>query len=53
MENYPVKILKTEYVTHDVKRFRVEKPADYIYIPGQATEVTIPSLEDKVGKGPP
>jgi len=52
MENYPVKILKTEYVTHDVKRFRVEKPAGYIYIPGQATEVTIPSLEDKVGKGP-
>jgi ferredoxin-NADP reductase len=51
MESHSVKILKTEYVTHDVKRFRVEKPTGYKYIPGQATEVTIPEMEEKVGKG--
>jgi len=52
MENHQVKILKTEYVTHDVKRFRVEKPEGYKYIPGQATEVTIKGMEEKIGKGP-
>jgi ferredoxin-NADP reductase len=52
MESHSVKILKTEYVTHDVKRFRVEKPEGYKYIPGQATEVTIEGMEEKVGKGP-
>ena len=52
MISYTVKILKTEYVTHDVKRFRVEKPAEYKYLPGQATEVTIKGMEEKVGKGP-
>ena len=49
MESHEVKILKTEYVTHDVKRFRVEKPRGYKYIPGQATEVAI---KGKEGKGP-
>jgi ferredoxin-NADP reductase len=52
MESYTVKILETEFVTHDVKRFRVEKPEGYEFKPGQATEVTIKGLEDKVGKGP-
>lgn len=52
MISYNVKILKTEFVTHDVKRFRVEKPAGYKYQPGQATEVTIKGMEEKVGKGP-
>lgn len=36
-----VKILSTQQVTHDVKRFRLEKPAGYTFIPGQATEVSI------------
>lgn len=36
-----VKILMTEFVTHDVKRFITEKPRDYSFIPGQATEVSI------------
>lgn len=27
----------TEFVTHDVKRFILEKPKDYKFIPGQAT----------------
>jgi ferredoxin-NADP reductase len=38
---YLVKILMTEFVTHDVKRFVLEKPDDYKYTPGQATEVSI------------
>lgn|SRR5574337_337635 len=42
---YIVKITQIENVTHDVKRFRCEKPQDYNFIPGQATEVSI----NKVG----
>lgn len=41
MEEHIVKILKAEYLTHNVKRFAVEKPAGYTFIPGQATEVSI------------
>lgn len=36
-----VKILSTEYITSDVKRFMVEKPENYRYIPGQGTDVSI------------
>jgi len=43
--DYIVKITDIENVTHDVKRFRCEKPKDYHFIPGQATEVSI----NKVG----
>ena len=44
-----VKILKIEPVTHDVKRFIVEKPENYKFIPGQATRVSIdsPSWQDE------
>jgi len=50
MEEYKVKILKTEYVTHNVRRFRVEKPEGYSFIPGQATEVAInkPGLKEEL-----
>ncbi len=41
MEEHIVKILDIEPVTHNVKRFRVEKPAGYEYVPGQATEVSV------------
>jgi ferredoxin-NADP reductase len=41
MEKYIVKIIKTEYITHDVKRFVVEKPSGYKFIPGQATDLAI------------
>lgn len=49
MEEHVVKILNIEQVTHDVKRFQVEKPAEYKFIPGQATEVSInlPGLKDE------
>jgi ferredoxin-NADP reductase len=36
-----VKILSIKKVTHDVKSFRMEKPAGYPFIPGQATDVSI------------
>lgn len=35
-------ILMTEFVTHDVKRFVVEKPEGYEFLPGQANLVSIP-----------
>ncbi len=35
------KILMTEFVTHDVKSFIVEKPEGFKFTPGQATEVNI------------
>ncbi len=41
MEEHIVKILSAEYVTHDVRRFKVEKPVSYQFVPGQATEVSI------------
>ncbi len=36
-----IKIKTIERLTHNVKRFQCEKPADYAFIPGQATEVAI------------
>ena len=41
MTKHTVKILDTEYVTHDVKRFSIEKPAGYTFLPGQATDVSV------------
>ena len=38
---YPVTILMTEFVTHDVKRFIVSKPAGFIWQPGQGLELRI------------
>jgi len=50
MEKHIVKVLKTEFVTHNVKRFTLEKPAGYTFISGQATDVAInkPGLEDEL-----
>jgi ferredoxin-NADP reductase len=41
MSEYIVKILESHYITHDVKRFIVERPAGYDFVPGQATDVSI------------
>jgi ferredoxin-NADP reductase len=41
MKKHIVKILTAEFVTHNVKRFVVEKPLGYEFIAGQATEVAI------------
>jgi ferredoxin-NADP reductase len=50
MEKHIVKVLQTDFVTHNVKRFIVEKPAGYTFIPGQATDVSInkPGLENEL-----
>jgi len=47
MDNHIVKILEAQYITHDVKRFRVEKPAGFNFIPGQATYISINTPEWK------
>lgn len=36
-----VRILEATAVTHDVRRFRFERPDGYVFTPGQATEVAI------------
>lgn len=41
MESHIVNITAIKQVTHDVKSFRLEKPAGYKFGPGQATEVAI------------
>jgi ferredoxin-NADP reductase len=47
-----VKILKTDFVTHDTKRILVEKPRDYTFTPGQATDISINTPELKTEKRP-
>jgi ferredoxin-NADP reductase len=41
MEEHIVKILRTEFITHDVKRITLEKPRGYHFHSGQATEVAV------------
>ncbi|WP_268036360.1 FAD-binding oxidoreductase [Algoriphagus sp. PAP.12] len=36
-----VEIVNIQTLTHDVNRFKVEKPSGYTFVPGQATEVSI------------
>jgi len=36
-----IKILSTHYVTHNVKEFKVEKPKNFKFTPGQAIDLTI------------
>lgn len=45
MTEHPVKILESSYINHDVKRFVVEKPEGYTFIPGQATMISIEQAE--------
>ena len=52
MEEHIVRILNIEDVTHDVRRFQVEKPSGYSFIPGQATEVSINTPELRNEKRP-
>lgn len=49
-QNYPqviLKVLETEYITHDVKRFVLEKPPGYTFIPGQSVNISINKQEWK------
>jgi hypothetical protein len=45
-----VRIIDIFQVTHDVKCFRFDKPAGYIFQPGHATDVSInkPGMEDEI-----
>lgn len=52
MEEHVIKIISIENVTHDVKRFRVEKPAGYSFQPGQATELSVNKPDWKDEKRP-
>lgn len=36
-----IKIISTEYITHDVKHFVVERPAGFEFVPGHATDLSI------------
>ena len=50
MSEHIVTIQSIEPVTHDVKRFRFNKPGDYHFVPGQATDVSInmPGWKDEL-----
>jgi len=50
MTEHIVKILECSYINHDVKRFKVEKPPGFKFIPGQATDVSInlPQWKDQL-----
>ena len=45
-----LKILSTHYITHDVKRFVLEKPSGFEYTPGQSAHISIdlPGWEDQI-----
>jgi ferredoxin-NADP reductase len=47
-----LKIINTSYVTHDVKRFVLEKPEGFVYRPGQSAHISIdlPGWENQIRK---
>jgi cytochrome-b5 reductase len=47
--NYTVNLLMSQFVTHDVKRFIISKPADFSVAPGQGVELAInrPDLREQ------
>ena len=51
-KEYTLKMLKIDYVTYNVKRFIFEKPKNYKFIPGQATDASISNKESKNEKRP-
>ncbi|GAA5522600.1 FAD-binding oxidoreductase [Aliifodinibius salicampi] len=50
--SYNVTIRDIQQVTHDVKRFKVDKPEGFEFIPGQATEVAIDKPDWREEKRP-
>lgn len=52
MEEFIVKLISVDRVTHDVNKFKVEKPNGYSFTPGQATEVSINKSNLKDEKRP-
>ena len=51
-DEYFVKIISSENVTHNVKRFTLTKPASYHFKPGQATDIVIDLPEWKKERRP-
>jgi ferredoxin-NADP reductase len=51
-QEYVVNIRKIEQVTHNVRRFQLDKPQGYSFHPGQATEVAINKPEWKAERRP-
>lgn len=49
---YTLKILDSNFISPNVKRFLIEKPADFIYRPGQSAHISLnlPGWEDKLRK---
>lgn len=45
-QQHTAKILMTGFVTHNVKRFVIERPDGYDFTPGQATEMALPETPD-------
>jgi ferredoxin-NADP reductase len=41
MADYQVKVIRVKNITHNVHAFVVEKPEEFVYSPGQATELSI------------
>lgn len=41
MSKHIVKVVSADFITHNVKRFVVEKPTGYSFVSGQATEISI------------
>ena len=50
--DHSVKILDIEDVTHNVRRYRLERPAGYSFEPGQATEVSLDEADWRGKKHP-
>ena len=47
MSNHVVKVIESNFINHDVKRFVVEKPDGFEFIPGQAVNISINEPEWK------
>ncbi len=47
---HTLKVLNSHYITHNVKRFSIEKPEDFTYRPGQSAHISLnlPGWEDKI-----
>jgi ferredoxin-NADP reductase len=51
-EEHVVKIIEATNVTHNVKRFKLTKPENYVFKPGQATDIVINSPQWKAERRP-
>lgn len=47
-----VKVIESQFINYDVKRFEVEKPKGYDFIPGQAVNISINEPDWKMEKRP-